>query len=144
MNTINSSNNRNLFVASLNVVPACQTRNGDTDWFPAVDVTETRQEYVFEVDLPGLKPEEVQVRVDTQGLLLGGQRVTQPQAGKRVRVERPSGAFVRQLPLPPDARGEIHAMLADGVLKLHVPKARADGEPGQARAIARELEETAP
>ncbi len=141
---MNSSNNRNLFVASLNAVPACQMGDGDTEWFPAVDVTETRQEYVFEVDLPGLKPEEVQVRVDTQGLFLKGRRVTQPQGGKRVRVERPSGAFVRQLPLPPDARGEIHVILADGVLELHVPKARADGEPGQARAIARELEETAP
>ena len=144
MNTRNISNNRNLFVASLNAVPACQMRDGDTDWFPAVDVTETRQEYVFEVDLPGLKPEEVQVRVDTQGLFLRGQRVTQPQGGKRVRVERPSGSFVRQLPMPPDAYGEIHATFGDGVLELHVPRACPDGEPGQAQALAREPEEAAP
>ena len=41
MNTKNISNNRSLFVASLNAVPACQKQDGDTDWFPAVDVTET-------------------------------------------------------------------------------------------------------
>ena len=43
MNTKNISNNRNLFVASLNAVPACQMQDGDTDWFPAVDVTEAGQ-----------------------------------------------------------------------------------------------------
>ena len=139
---MNSSNNRNLFAASLNAVPASQVRGEDTDWFPAVDVTETRQEYVFEVDLPGLKPEEV--RVDTQELFLRGQRVTQPQGGKRVRVERPSGAFVRQLPLPPDACGEIRGTFGEGVLELHVPRARPDSDPGQAQVIAREPVEATP
>jgi len=144
MNTMNISNNRNLFVASLNAVPACQTREGDTDWFPAVDVTEAGQEYVFEVDLPGLKPEEMQVRADTDGLFISGQRVPRHQGGKRVRVERPSGAFVRKLPWPPDAHGEIHAIFRDGVLELHVPRACPDSEPKQAQALARELEEAAP
>ena len=141
---MNSSNNRNLFVASLNAVPACQMRDGDTDWFPAVDVSEARQEYVFEVDLPGLKPEEIRVRADADGLFISGQRVPRQQGGKRVRVERPVGAFVRQLPWPPDAHGEIRATFAEGVLELHVPRARPDGEPGQAQAVVRELEEVAP
>jgi HSP20 family molecular chaperone IbpA len=144
MNTKTISDTPSLFAATLNAVPACQTRHGDTDWFPAVDVTEAGQEYVFQVDLPGLKPEEIQLHVDSDRLSIGGQRAPRRQGGKPVRVERPSGAFVRQLPLPPDARGEIHAIFGDGVLELHVPKARADGEPGQARAIAAELEETAP
>ena len=140
---MNSANNRNLFVVSLNAVPACQMQDGDTDWFPPVDVTEARQEYVFEVDLPGIKPEEIQVRADTEGLFLKGQRVTQHQRGKRVRVERPSGAFVRRLPWPPDAHGEIHAILSDGVLELHVARACPVSEPGQAQATAREPEEAA-
>ena len=144
MNTKNISNNRNLFVASLNAVPACQMRDGDTDWFPAVDVTEAEQEYVFEMDLPGLKPEEIQVRPDAEGLFISGQRVPSRQGGKRVRVERFSGAFIRQLPWPPDAHGEIHAIFSDGVLELHVPRARPDSEPEPAQALARELEEVAP
>ena len=144
MNTIHISNNRNLFAASLNAVPACQKQDGDSDWFPAVDVTETGQEYVFEVDLPGLKPEEVQVRADTQGLFLRGQRVMRHQSGKRVRVERPFGAFVRQLPWPPDARGVIRAVFSDGVLELHVPRAGGEREPEQAQALAREREEALP
>ena len=138
VNTMNSSNNRNRFAASLNAVPACQMRDGDTDWFPAVDVSEARQEYVFEVDLPGLKPEEIRVRADADGLFISGQRVRRHQNGERVRVERPTGAFVRQLPWPPDACGEIRATFGEGVLELRVPRARPDSDPEQVQAIARE------
>ena len=131
-------------MASLVSVPACQRRDGDTDWFPAVDLTETGQEYVFEVDLPGLKPGEVQVRVDCDELSISGQRMPGHQGGKNVRVERPSGAFVRHLPLPQDADGEIHATFYDGVLELRVPRAHPDSEPAEARAVGREPEEAAP
>ena len=57
---------RNPFVAPLNAVPACQTPDKDTDWFPAVDVTNTGQEYVLEVDLPELKPQEIQLSADSK------------------------------------------------------------------------------
>src|SRR5208283_1308237 len=107
MNTKDISDKSNRLMASLLTVPACQSGDGDTDWFPAVDVTETGQEYVVEVDLPGLKPEEIQLRVDSDGLSISGQRAPRPPGGKRVRIGRPSGAFVRQLPLPQDAHGEI-------------------------------------
>jgi HSP20 family molecular chaperone IbpA len=82
--------------------------------------------------------------VDTQGVSISGQRVPRHRGGEPVRVERPAGAFVRRLPLPPDACGEIRATFAEGVLELHVPRARPDGEPGQAQAVVRELEEVAP
>ena len=131
-------------MASLMAVPACQSGDSDADWFPAVDVTETAQEYVVEVDLPGLKAAEIQLRVDSNGLSISGERVPRHPGGRRVRVERPSGAFVRQLPLPTDAHGEILAIFGDGVLELHVPRACADSEPGTAQAVARELEEVAP
>jgi HSP20 family protein len=109
-----------------------------------VDVTEAGQEYVFEVDLPGLKPHEVQLRVDNDGLCISGQRMPKPQEGKRMRVERPSGAFLRQLPLPPNTTGEIYGSFADGVLELRVPKARHDSESGQTPAVAPGRVEVAP
>ena len=127
-------------MASLVAVPACQTAHADTDWFPAVDLTETNDEYVFEVDLPGLKPEEIQLNVQSDGLSIRGQRVPGHEPGKRVRLERPSGAFVRHLPLPPDASGEIHATFGDGVLELRVPRAASENVPRPAPAFAREPE----
>jgi HSP20 family protein len=141
---MNISPNKNLFAACLNVVPASQMGDGESDWFPAVDVTEVGREYVFEVDLPGLKAEEVQVRAETDGFFISGQRVARHPGGKRLRVERPSGAFVRQLPWPPDAHGDIRAIFSDGVLELHVPKACPDTEPEQSQPAARQLEEAVP
>ena len=127
-------------MTSLVGVPACQTAHGDTDWFPPVDLTETGEEYCFEVDLPGLKAEEIQLRVDSDRLCISGRRVPRPKSGQRLRVERPSGAFVRQLPLPRDACGEIHATFGDGVLELRVPKATKD-KLGEEPGVAREPEE---
>jgi HSP20 family protein len=138
MNTNNVNHKRNQLMASLVAVPACQTAYGDTDWFPAVDLTETGQEYVFQVDLPGLKPEEINLHVDSDGLSIRGQRVPRHQGGKRMRVERPSGAFVRQFQLPRDAYGEIRATFGDGVLELRVPRAGAESEPRPAQAVSRE------
>ena len=122
-------------MASFAAVPACQIPDRDTDWFPAVDVTETAEEYVREMDLPGLKPAEVQVSVDSDALSISGDRVPPRQGGRKLRVERPSGAFVRRFPLPQDACGEIHAILGNGLLELHVPRNRPQPEAGQVQAV---------
>jgi HSP20 family protein len=135
MNTGKPSDYRNRLVASFAAVPTCQLADQDTDWFPAVDVTETAEEYVLEVDLPGLKPEEVQVSVDHDALSISGDRVLPRHGGRKLRVERPAGAFVRRFPLPQDAGGEIHAILGNGLLELRVPRNHPQPEAGQVQAI---------
>jgi HSP20 family molecular chaperone IbpA len=56
-----------------------------------------------------------------------------------LRVERPVGAFVRRLVLPPDSCGdEIYGILQEGVLKLHVPKNTPRKEKGESRTIQSE------
>ena len=144
MNTTNVSNKKTLLMASLMAVPTCQRRDGDTDWFPAVDLAETGQEYVFEVDLPGLMPEEIQLEVDNAAISISGKRVPRSQGGQWLRVERPSGAFIRQLPLPPNTTGEIYGCFADGVLELRVPKARHGSKTRPTQAVAFELEAVVP
>ena len=123
MNTRESNADRDLFRAFLNAVPVCRQRVADTDWFPAVDVSDTGEEYLFEFDLPGLTLEEIQISRDDAALYLNGERKTRRHGGKCLRAERPAGIFARRLVLPADACGEeIHAVLQDGVLELHVPR----------------------
>ncbi len=141
MKITNIRDNKNLFIASLNAVPACQRRDADTDWFPAVDVTETEQEYVFDVDLPGLMPEEVQLEVDTEAISISGKRLPNSQGGRWLRAERASGAFIRRLPLPPDTTGEIYGSFACGVMELRVLKARPAIKKLPSGRVAREPEE---
>lgn len=137
------SDNKNLFIASLNAVPACQRPDADTDWFPAVDVTETEQEYVFDVDLPGLMPEDVQLEVDSAAISISGKRLPRSQTGRWLRVERPSGQFIRQLPLPPNTTGEIYGSLAEGVMELRVPKDCPENRKLPSAIVARKPAEVA-
>jgi HSP20 family protein len=123
MNANNRQRDLGSYAEPLNKVPACKRRDDDADWFPAVDVSDAGAEYLFEFDLPGLAREEVQIRLDGDALLLVGTRMSSPSGGTSLRVERPVGAFVRRLALPPDSSSdEIYVTLQEGVLKLHVPK----------------------
>ena len=131
-------------MTSLVAVPTCQRLDEDTNWFPAVDLGETAGEYLFKVDLPGLAPEEVQLEVDSSAISISGKRVPRSEVGRWLRVERPSGAFIRQLPLPPNTTGEIYGCFADGVLELRVPKARQENKARPAQMVARQAEEVGP
>jgi HSP20 family molecular chaperone IbpA len=139
MNNNNVSKQTTLLMTSLMAVPACQRRDEDTDWFPAVDLTDTGQEYVFEVDLPGLMPEELQLEVDSAAVSISGKRMPSSLGGRCLRVERPTGAFVRQLPLPPDTTGEVLGSFCDGVLELRIPKTRDSSESNQVRTVTTNL-----
>ena len=123
MNARKSNDDQSPFLASLNAVPVCRRRMADTDWFPAVDVSDTGGEYLFEFDLPGLNLEDIQISRDDAALYLNGERKTMRYGGKSLRAERPAGTFVRRIVLPADACSEeIHAILQNGVLELHVPR----------------------
>jgi HSP20 family protein len=115
------------YMESLDTVPVCKRRVADTDWFPAVDVSDAGDEYLFEFDLPGLGREEIQISLDEDALFVVGTRMSSQPGGKSLRVERPVGAFVRRLVLPPDSSSDaLFATLHEGVLKLHVPKNTPD------------------
>jgi len=144
MKTNNVGDKSTLLMTSLMAVPACQRQDGDTDWFPAVDLAETKQEYVFEVDLPGLRPEEIQFEVDSAGISISGKRLPDPKGVRLLRIERPKGAFVRQLPLPPDTTGEVLGSFCDGVLELRIPKIRESSESNRVRTGRHEPEEVSP
>ena len=80
---------------------------------------------MFEVDLPGLKPEEFRMSVEGDVLCISGKRSGASQCERHLRVERPAGEFVRRLALPPDARSdEVQATFREGVLELRLPKSR--------------------
>jgi len=93
----------------------------------AVDVHESDAGYTLQFDLPGIKPEDVKVRIHDGVLTVSGERAANPPAGEGVRThrrERVHGAFSRSFTLrrPVDTAG-ITATAQDGVLTLFVPRA---------------------
>ncbi len=124
------------YAQSLNRVPVCRRRMANTDGFPPVDVSDTGEEYLFEFDLPGLKLDDLQISRDDATLYLEGERPTRRCGGQSLRSERPAGVFARRLPQPADAcADEIHAILQDGVLELHVPRRLPPDENGRSNII---------
>ena len=111
---------------------------GETFWVPAVDAWETEQAFVVQLDLPGIKAEDVDINFERNTLTISGKRgptLKAPEQGE-LRVffaERAAGSFTRSLRFPQYVEGsKIEATYADGILTVSVPKAEA----AKARKIA--------
>lgn len=99
-----------------------QPRSG---WNPAVDVTETPDQYRLEMDLPGVRSDDFSITAERGLLRIEG--VREPSrleaSGHRHMAERPVGRFVRTFELPSDADADaIRARLVDGVLTVTIPR----------------------
>jgi len=96
--------------------------NRVTGFTPPVDVHETEDEYLVEIDVPGVKSEDVNVEVNDNVLSISGSRVAD-ETGAAQLVERPYGTFARTLSLPQGVDSDsIEAGYQDGVLVLRIPK----------------------
>lgn len=113
----------------LNVLAGPSEREG----FLALDAWESPTALHLEVDLPGVAATDVDVQVHGGELTLKVERRNAAQDGERwMRRERGAGSFTRTLALPVEVdSGAVEAELANGVLRLRLPKA----ERAQPRAI---------
>jgi len=104
-----------------------------TPWAPAVDIYETEHELVVQADLPDVKPEELDIRVENNILTIRGERKFQQKVNENnyLRVERSYGSFSRSFSLANTVNTEaIKADYKDGVLTLRIPK-REEAKPKQ-------------
>jgi HSP20 family protein len=104
-------------------LPLHPLANGSS-WLPAVDVHETESGFTLRMDLPGIQPENVRVRMIDSTLTIEGERKAEESKGRPHRVERMAGSFSRSFTLktPVDAAA-IRAAYRDGVLEVTVPRA---------------------
>jgi HSP20 family protein len=90
---------------------------------PAVDVIETQDAFVVQVDLPGIEPKNVDVSVAGNVLTLKGNRRSAESKGEVYRKETWEGSFQRTLSLPatvdPD---KVTAVFKDGILEITIGK----------------------
>ncbi|XP_026439721.1 17.6 kDa class II heat shock protein-like [Papaver somniferum] len=91
------------------------------------DVIEYPDSYVFVLDMPGLKLEEIKVQVEENNVLVvTGMRQRADEKEKEVkyvRMERRIGKFMRKFMLPENANLDaIPAICVDGVLTITVQK----------------------
>ena len=103
-----------------------QGGNGWVDgqgWRPAVDIRETDENYLFEVEVPAMDPKDVDVTLRAGVLSVAGERSVEAGDGQMHRQERLHGKFTRSFRLPTDADDEaISAAAKDGVITIAVGK----------------------
>ena len=94
-------------------------------WAPRVDLAETDEAYLLNVEVPGVAKEDININFQDGRLSISGDRkVEDAVEGKDfVRVERSFGHFFRSFALPKQVSAEkIQAIYENGVLNLKVPK----------------------
>jgi HSP20 family protein len=103
-----------------------RTPTRSAEFEPAVDVVEQENAYELRVELPGVKPEDVDVSVDGNTLTVRGERNYTDEQRKKdgyYRLERRYGKFQRTFTLPQTVdSGAIAADLSNGILTLKLPK----------------------
>jgi HSP20 family protein len=102
-----------------------QTTAADSGaWLPPVDIHEEANQFVLNVDLPGVDPKTVEITSDQGVLTIRGQREEQRREAREARrIERVTGGFQRRFSLPESADVQnIKAKALNGVLEIAVPK----------------------
>lgn len=97
----------------------------DKEFVPAVDFMETDDGYELSAEVPGLKPEEIEVSLHGDVLVLKGEKRHEREEDKdgyRL-VERSFGKFYRGFRLPEGVdHHKLEAVHVDGVLRVSLPK----------------------
>ena len=92
-------------------------------WVPAVDIEEKNDCYRISVDVPGIKPEEIEVTAHDNYLSIKGKREQVTENKELKRSERVFGSFLREFTMPQNAAlDKISAQANHGVLEITVPK----------------------
>lgn len=105
------------------------TSNIDTSqWIPAVDIREEKNQFIIWADLPGVEIKDVNVSMEDNILTIKGSRAetTKEEKNNYFRVERVRGNFYRRFTLPDTADGsKVEAKMQKGVLEIRIPKKEA-------------------
>ena len=94
-------------------------------WSPLVDIHETQDHILLQVELPGVKQEDIQVSIEGDRLTLKGERKreTEVKQDQYHRVERSYGHFERSVLLPSVVDpNRVKATYRSGVLEIQLPK----------------------
>jgi len=102
-------------------------QGGFAAWNPAVDVREDNNNIFLDVELPGIKPEDVDLSVDNGILTISGEKSSETKENKEDQhyhtIERSYGSFFRSFQLPQGVdENQISANFDNGVLTIDIPK----------------------
>ncbi|MBA1419587.1 MAG: Hsp20/alpha crystallin family protein [Epsilonproteobacteria bacterium] len=96
-----------------------------SSFVPVVNTREGEYAYHVELDLPGIKKEDIEITTEDNVLTISGERKLKDEVKEEdyYKVESVYGKFSRSFTLPEKVDVEnIHAESKDGVLEVIIPK----------------------
>src|SRR5271165_3040888 len=115
-------------------------------WSPPVDILETEDALMLKADLPDVRIDDIDIRVENNMLMIRGHREFEKDNNVKGwhRIERSYGEFVRSFSIPSTVDPEnVAADYRNGVLTITLPKKEA-AKPRQVKvAVQSEAKATA-
>jgi HSP20 family protein len=115
-------------------------------WMPKIDVKRMGDDVMVRAELPGMKPEDVDIELQDNVLTISGERKTEEQQENEGWLIRESsyGSFELSLTIPEGVDpGAIKADFHDGVLEVTVPKAFEAAQPRRTKIEIGETQQQA-
>jgi HSP20 family molecular chaperone IbpA len=97
-------------------------------WVPPTDVYETEEAVVVQLEIPGVRQDDLEISLNERSLVVSGRRVDPLLSEKTAyhRMEIQYGDFETEVCLPAALpQNEVEATYHDGFLTIRFPKARA-------------------
>lgn len=94
---------------------------------PLADVEESDDAYTVEVELPGVKKDDMEIGISGRRITVRGERKERQRVGMLRRRERVVGRFEYEVVLPGEVEEDgVEAHLDEGVLTIRAPKPARD------------------
>lgn len=92
---------------------------------PSVDIFEEAEDVVVKAELPGMKKEDIEVKLTDNTITISGEKKKEEKVEKKdyYRLERSYGSFCRAFSLPAEVQTDkAKAQFKDGILEVRIPK----------------------
>ena len=101
------------------------TRRGEAAMWPALDVADRENDVLVKMEVPGCKPEDIDISVKGNILSITGEKKEEKEDEQQgyYHAERSYGTFRRDVTLPSNVdAGNVDAKYKDGILSVTLPK----------------------
>ena len=98
-----------------------------SNWLPAIDIKENKDQYLIRADVPGIEPKNIEINIANGILCIKGYRESELKEEREnyMHIERSQGSFCRTMNLANVAdASKISAKSKNGVLEITVPKSK--------------------
>lgn len=98
-------------------------------YVPNIDLSEDPDNFYILAELPGMKDEDVKVRIEGNLMTISGRKERKEERKERTyyAIERSFGEFARSMSLPNNVKTDaIVGTMKDGLLELTLPKTEPD------------------